>query len=1097
MNCNECKYEKQGCCDSRFLQADSYVEERFFELCMQKNVRSKLLFDWVDSKGSYVAYTDFSRSDEGNFSRHDYSHSIAILNAIVSVLGKEKIDCLNATDLWMLLHCAYGHDVGMPYTFTQMKELWETINANKEFRMFFREALASEDDDLKKAAQYIDAMAHMLDKELLEGRRNRTDADIVESGTGWPAQIYRSVSYLTSEYVRRNHAKHSREMIAGCELFASKNRSKIDSRLYNYIGQCCYMHALDCKDVLDLPKTENDIETGHCHPRFIAYMLRLGDLLDISNNRFDEMDIMHYGGLPGKSELHKKKHEAIEHINFTDRKIEITARSDNEEVCQITNDWFTWIKSEVQFMVSHWTEFAPEEIGGCTLSEPVTQVYLNDEIFYRVEDCEFHVDKDTLIDLVIGRNLYKTKFDFMKEYIQNALDATKMRFWIDILSGSQDYFIEDETKLKEKNRGKLLPFDFKNGVFKQYALEVICDYGEQDNGQDTEKKQGIVYIEIIDKGIGIDKECVDAISNIGSGWRRRKRYAEYLDEMPRWLKPTGGFGIGMQSGFMITNEIQIESRCEGDAKGRKIGLYSGKKNGRIEERDYPIKSNGTKIAVGIPYDWFMDVENYKEYSDLRFMMDDIDFMDPGKTMDRVADFIVRYLRTIMGDPLFPILVKQRGRKPEPIDGFYSRVTTEGETFEWEERKYMVFRHEKEWSILLWDIGMEILCRIELSDKSEEETTQEWFYKGVRVWTDNQEKHNGLELYRYIGNFKIDIMGHSVKECLTIDRNCFKSGFEYNEISNRFAKACLGYLIQKRLILSKPLNGRKFMRCMAAYRYMPDEIRQLMQESLDEITPIDCETLFTRDDMLIYRYQCDKEGNELINPEVCTLYHMCRQLYMQDCIYWGRWETECVLSKETKEQIGDNYVWQIIDEKNNGIILLLEEMLFKLYHVGDKKGDKKTDKYYLACYNGKEKEDSAHTRQEEVFLIQMGQRQIFVTNENYYTKLHVTKIPFYTEEQQDRLKKKGKNLIISPIPAIYSDKDSLFTLRNIDDPEEVYFKRITGNKMYPSLIDWVFNHQEQPGLYSKKEIKEEYNKLIRYIFSTYIRRMIEEDVGGAL
>lgn len=141
-----------------------------FELCMQKNVRSKLLFDWVDSKGSYVAYTDFSRSDEGNFSRHDYSHSIAILNAIVSVLGKEKIDCLNATDLWMLLHCAYGHDVGMPYTFTQMKELWETINANKEFRMFFREALASEDDDLKKAAQYIDAMAHMLDKESAGGK---------------------------------------------------------------------------------------------------------------------------------------------------------------------------------------------------------------------------------------------------------------------------------------------------------------------------------------------------------------------------------------------------------------------------------------------------------------------------------------------------------------------------------------------------------------------------------------------------------------------------------------------------------------------------------------------------------------------------------------------------------------------------------------------------------------------------------------------------------------------------------------------------------------------------------------------------------------
>lgn len=1094
MNCNVCKYEKQGCYDSRFLQADSYVEERFFELCMQKNVRSKLLFDWVDSKGSYVAYTDFSRSDEGNFSRHDYSHSIAILNAVVCVLGKEKIDCLNATDLWMLLHCAYGHDVGMPYSFTQMKELWETINENKEFRMFFREALTSEDDDLKKAAQYIDGMAHMLDRELLEGKNEKIDTDIVELGTGWPARIYRSVSYVTTEYVRMNHAKNSKEMIAGCELFASKNRSKIDSRLYHYIAQCCYMHALNCEDVLTLPKTENDIETGHCHPRFIAYMLRLGDLLDISNNRFDEMDIMHYGNLPGKSELHKKKHEAIEHINFTDRKIEITARSDNEEVCQVTNDWFTWIKSEVQFMVAHWTEFAPEEIGGCTLSEPVTHVYLNDEIFYRVEDCEFHVDKDTLIDLVIGRNLYKTKFDFMKEYIQNALDATKMRFWIDILSGSQDYFIKDETKLKKKNRGKLLPFDFKEGVFKQYALEVICDYQEQDNSEDKEGKRGIVYIEIIDKGIGIDKECVDAISNIGSGWRKRKRYSEYLDEMPRWLKPTGGFGIGMQSGFMITNEIQIESRCEGEAKGRKIGLYSGKKNGRIEERDYLVKSNGTKIAVRIPYDWFMDVENYKEYSNLRFIMGDIDFMDPTKTMDRVADFIELYLKTIMGDPLFPVMVKQRGRKPQIIDGFYSGVTTTGDVFDWEERKYMVFRYAEESIILLWDIEMEILCRIELSDKSGDEMTQEWFYKGVRVWTDNQEKHNGLELYRYIGNFKIDIMGHSVKECLTIDRNWFKSGFDYDEISNRFAKVCLGYLIEKGLILGKPLTGRKFMRCMVAYGYMPDEFRRLMQRYLDGIPQNECGNLLARDDMLIYGYQCDKEDTELINPEACTLYHMCKQLYEHDCIYWGRWEAGYVLDEETKNQIGDDdYVWQIIDEKSNGIIVLLEEMLLKLYHSGD--GE--THNYYLACYNGKVKRDSKHTRQEEVFLIQMGRRQIYTTNENYFAKLHVTKIPFYTEDQHDRLRKKGKNLIISPIPAIYSDKDSLFTLRNIDDPEEIYFRRITDNKMYPSLIEWVFNHQKQLGLYSKKEIREEYDKLVRYIYSTYIRKMIEEDVVGAL
>lgn len=1090
MKCAKCRYKGQCGHDSRFLQADSYIEERFFELCIEKNVRNKLLFDWVDSKGAYIEYTDFSRSDAGNYSKHDYSHSLAILNAIVSVLGKEKVDRLNVTDLWMILHCAYGHDVGMPYSFTQMTELWENINQKAEFRIFFKDALQSEDDDLKKAAQYIDGISSKLDKELSMG--NEEKVDIGEIGTEWPAKIYRCVSYLTAEYARKYHAKRSRQMIEKCEIFASKSRSKIEARLYKYIAQCCYMHSLDCENVLELPNVENDIETGHCHPRFVAYMLRLGDLLDISNNRFDVIDLMHYGNLPDISELHKRKHEAIEHINFTDRVIEITAKSDNEEVCQITNDWFSWIKSEVRFLISHWTEFAPEEIGGCTLSEPDTKVFLNDEIFYRVEDCEFHVDKDTLIDLVIGRNLYKTKFDFMKEYIQNALDATKMKFWIDILNEKHDYFIKDEAKLKKKNRGKLLPFDFEEIVFKQYALEVICDYREQENSEDDDKKQGVVYIEIVDKGIGIDKECVDAISNIGSGWRKRKRYMEYLDVMPKWLRPTGGFGIGMQSGFMIADEIQIESRCEDDVKGRKIGLYSGKKNGRIEERDYPVRINGTKIKVGIPYSWFMDVENYKEYSGLRFIMDNIDFMDPTKTMDRVTEFIELYLKTILGDPLFPVMVKQKGRKPQTITGFFSGAETKGGPFDWEQRKYMVFQYDTENTntILIWDMEMEILCRIELSDKSDEGMTQEWFYKGVRVWTDNEEKQDVVELYRYIGNFKIDIMGSRVKECLTIDRNRFKNGFDYNEISNQFAKVCLGYLVEKKMILQTPLNGRKFMRCIVAYKYLSDEVRQLVPEFLEEISANDLEALLIRDDMLIYGYRYDSNLRMLANHGAATLYDMCRQLYKHNCVYWAKKLDQYELREDLQEQLGEYYVWEIGDEKLNGIAILLEDMLFKLY--SSETGKENIDTY-LMCYNGKIEADNKHMKQEDVFLIKRGQRQIYSTDENYFLKLHVSKIPFYTEERQERLRKEGSNLIISPIPAIYSDNDSLFSLKNIDDPEETYFKRITDNKMYPSLIDWVFNHQKVPGLYSKEEIKEEYDKLVRFIFSTYIKQILEQDV----
>ncbi len=79
-----------------------------------------------------------------------------------------------------------------------------------------------------------------------------------------------------------------------------------------------------------------------------------------------------------------------------------------------------------------------------------------------------------------------------------------------------------------------------------------------------------------------------------------------------------------------------------------------------------------------------------------------------------------------------------------------------------------------------------------------------------------------------------------------------------------------------------------MRCMAAYRYMPDELRRLVQEYLDEITLADCETLFTRDDMLIYGYLYDKKEAKLSNPAAYTLYH--------ESVFITIWRKYCICGK---------------------------------------------------------------------------------------------------------------------------------------------------------------------------------------------------------
>ena len=47
------------------------------------------------------------------------------------------------------------------------------------------------------------------------------------------------------------------------------------------------------------------------HPRFIAALLRIGDLLDMDNNRFDMKVLAYTGKLPATSLLHFEKHKAL------------------------------------------------------------------------------------------------------------------------------------------------------------------------------------------------------------------------------------------------------------------------------------------------------------------------------------------------------------------------------------------------------------------------------------------------------------------------------------------------------------------------------------------------------------------------------------------------------------------------------------------------------------------------------------------------------------------------------------------------------------------------------------------------------------------
>ena len=60
------------------------------------------------------------------YSTHDVFHSVNIISAIESVLGRKRIKKLSGIDTFLILMCAYMHDVGMLYTEKEVREIWGT-----------------------------------------------------------------------------------------------------------------------------------------------------------------------------------------------------------------------------------------------------------------------------------------------------------------------------------------------------------------------------------------------------------------------------------------------------------------------------------------------------------------------------------------------------------------------------------------------------------------------------------------------------------------------------------------------------------------------------------------------------------------------------------------------------------------------------------------------------------------------------------------------------------------------------------------------------------------------------------------------------------
>ncbi|MFA6209665.1 MAG: hypothetical protein WC714_09600 [Candidatus Obscuribacterales bacterium] len=508
-----------------------------------------------------------------HFSRHDESHSRQILVTIERLLGP-GIKLLSATDTWLLLEAAYWHDIGMV---VPHEDLGEAIKS-QEFQSFL--------DAIRLDSQH--EQHDFACKWKANGK-----VDFFSSNLS-PIETVDNFRNLMAEWFRRQHANRSAAIVQNpweASGISSPRTELIPDRLFRLLGRICQMHGSNFENILSptgLPYKEAGIAQDDCHPRFIACLLRMGDLLDLDGNRFcPVMQKIAGNDRSPTSKAHEDKHSAIRHLRIDRARIEIKAECLTIEGYLATFDWFDWLKSEIQNQMTRWLDIVPDRELGLlpTLGELTVSLQGDYEILDAGKRPQFLLDGPRAIQLLQGNNLYSDEFACIRELLQNAVDATLLRIWLNKAEVADDWNSPFTSTVKE--------------LFTQFPITVALV--EQQPTPDLPESKSLWTLTITDIGTGISKLDLSHMSKIGGSPNNSSRQ-EKIARMPEWMKPSGAFGIGLQSTFLICNELELSTKSIVTNEVLQISMHSplGEKKGLILVKTLTADHAhefGTKISI--------------------------------------------------------------------------------------------------------------------------------------------------------------------------------------------------------------------------------------------------------------------------------------------------------------------------------------------------------------------------------------------------------------------------------------------------------------------------------------------------------------------
>ena len=431
----------------------------------------------------------------------------------------------------------YLHDTGMALHY---EDIYEKFHSN-EFQSF----IAEHADDSKSAL-------HEVSKRLLTLRPGSVSA------YDNSIDVYKDVLLVIEEKYRSVHAANSAEFI----LKDERIKECLGIRCRNLLAEICRVHQQPSHMIMNLPYKDNGLDGDFIHPRFIASALCLGDLLDLDTDRFDDIVIKSSSPMPELSALHMKKHESVRHFLACNGVIEIISDSEKIEVYRVMRQWTDWINDMCKFLALNWSTISPHDFGNAPRISQCELLLRGNKKWLKFSDMHYSVSGKRMFEILKGSGIYRNRFVCIRELIQNAEDAVMIRMFAENILKGTDKVTEEE-----------ILEALRHIEWDKYMI----------TGRISRKDNMHIIIEIHDNGTGVSLEDIERIASVSKMGGKKKAV---IEKMPVWFRPSGVFGMGLQSVFMLTDEFVMITKTI-DEPAKKITFHSAdNSDGYIIIEDY-------------------------------------------------------------------------------------------------------------------------------------------------------------------------------------------------------------------------------------------------------------------------------------------------------------------------------------------------------------------------------------------------------------------------------------------------------------------------------------------------------------------------------